>query len=61
MARRQEATGRMWKLTGLGCFLLVTLGVVAMVGTGSPAFGWLAALAAAGLLLAGIGAWLASG
>lgn len=59
--RAREATGRAWNLAGLIRFLLVILSLVAMVGTGSPVFGWFAGLAAAGLLVARVGAWLASG
>ena len=57
-----EATGRRWKLAILTCFLGVAVGaLVGMLGTGSPVFLWLGALAADGLLVVAVSAWTTSG
>jgi hypothetical protein len=59
MKTQTEATG--WKLGLLVGFLLAVVAVVGMVGTGSGFFGYLALLAAAGLLVSSVGAWTTSG
>jgi hypothetical protein len=61
MKTQTEATGRRWKLGLLRCFLLVVVAVAGMLGTGAGFFGFVVLLAAAGLLVSAVGAWLSSG